>query len=220
MFTRSQSTSKDSKFAIHAGLRQTLATWNMESTWTTGKRFCKSTLDARVIANTLSRNSKCCRWGSRAYQHRETCGKRGRKNRKHNSNADICKKAADHELRYSCGYSTDFNGWAAKTANIGTSIPQIPYPFKIFMCVSPKNIHSSSSSRNVVHLAEPDTTHGHPLPHLFLNQSSSELNNPAKINGHSRVAPWRNYHPLQVMSPTELDEDRDYRHFTGNGQFT
>ena len=105
-FTRSQSTSKDSKSAIYAELRQTLATWNIGSTWTTGKRFCKSTFDAGVIANTLSRNSsiygsKNCRWGLRAHQHRETCVKRGRKNREHNSNADICKKAADHELLHS-----------------------------------------------------------------------------------------------------------------------
>ena len=28
------------------------------------------------------------------------------------------------------------------------------------------------------------------LPHLCLNQSSTNLNDPAKINGHSRVAPW------------------------------
>ena len=40
----------------------------------------------------------------------------------HNSNADISKKAADHELLYSCGYSTEFYGWTAKTADIGTSI--------------------------------------------------------------------------------------------------
>ena len=42
------------------------------------------------------------------------------------------------------------------------------------------------------------------LLHLFLNQSPSELNNPAKINGHSSVAPWRNYHPLKIMSSTGL----------------
>ena len=46
------------------------------------------------------------------------------------------------------------------------------------------------------------------LPRLFLNQSSSNLNNPAKINGHSRVAPWRNYHFLQVMRPTGLLKTR------------
>ena len=32
---------------------------------------------------------------------------------------------------------------------------------KHFVCVSPNKIHTLSSSRNVVHLAEPDTTHGH-----------------------------------------------------------
>ena len=32
---------------------------------------------------------------------------------------------------------------------------------KHIVCVSPTNMHTSSSSRNVVHLAEPDTTHGH-----------------------------------------------------------
>ena len=64
----------------------------------------------------------------------ETCGKRERKNRKHNSNADICKKAADHELLYSCGYSEEFCGWAPKTADIGTATRQIPYSI-IFFCV-------------------------------------------------------------------------------------
>ena len=32
---------------------------------------------------------------------------------------------------------------------------------KHIVCVSPKNIPNPSSSRTVVHLAEPDTTHGH-----------------------------------------------------------
>ena len=75
---------------ISAELRQMLATWNMESIWTIRKLFCKPTLDAWLITKTLSRNSSiydtmCRRWGSRAHQHRETCGKREWKNRKHNS---------------------------------------------------------------------------------------------------------------------------------------
>ena len=37
----------------------------------------------------------------------EACGKRGRTNWKHNPNADICKKAADHERLYASGYSTE-----------------------------------------------------------------------------------------------------------------
>ena len=104
---------------IHTALEVTI--------WTTGKRFCKPTFDARVIANILPRSSsiyltKCRRWGSRAHQHRETRGKRGWKNRQHNSKADNCKQAVDYELLCSCGYSTEFHGWAAKTADIGTSI--------------------------------------------------------------------------------------------------
>ena len=95
MCTLSQSTSKKSKSAIYAELRQTFATWNMESTCTTGKHFCTSTFDARVIANTSSGKSstcdtKCDRWGSRAHKHRSTCCKRWRTNWKHNPNADVC----------------------------------------------------------------------------------------------------------------------------------
>ena len=56
------------------------------------------------------------------------------------------------------------------------------------VCVSHQKTHTSSSSRNIVHLAALDvTTHGHSFL-TFLNQSSSEQNNPAKIDGHSRVA--------------------------------
>ena len=62
-----------------------LATWNRESTWTTGKRFSNPRSTRESLQNNLSRNSSiyvanCCRSGSRAYQHRKICGKRGRKN--------------------------------------------------------------------------------------------------------------------------------------------
>ena len=43
-------------------------------------------------------------------------------NRRTNSNADNCKKAVDHEFISSGGYSAEFYGWTAKTADIGTSI--------------------------------------------------------------------------------------------------
>ena len=56
----------------------------------------------------------------------ETCCKRWRANWEHNSNADICKKAVDHEFFFASGYSTEPYGWTAKTANFGTSIWQIP----------------------------------------------------------------------------------------------
>ena len=36
------------------------------------------------------------------------------------------------------------------------------------------------------------------LPYLFLHQSSGEQNNPAKIDGHSRVALWLSPDPSQV----------------------
>ena len=90
------------------------------------KNLCKSTFDSRVIANTLSRNSSTCdtkslRWGCCTHQRRETCGKRGRTNWKHNCNADTCKNTADFESFCSCGCSTEFYGWVAKTSDIGTS---------------------------------------------------------------------------------------------------
>ena len=44
---------------------------------------------------------------SAADKHKETCGKRGRTNWKRNPNADICKKAADHERLKASGYSTE-----------------------------------------------------------------------------------------------------------------
>ena len=49
------------------------------------------------------------------------------------TNADICKKAVDHEFIIVGGDSAEFYGWTAKTANIGTSIRQIPYTFFILM---------------------------------------------------------------------------------------
>ena len=45
-----------------------------------------------------------------------------------NSNADICKKAVDREFIISGGYSAEFYGWTAKTADIGNAIQQIPNP--------------------------------------------------------------------------------------------
>ena len=41
------------------------------------------------------------------------------------SNADICREAVDYEFLHSGGFSAEFHGWTAKTANIGTAIRQI-----------------------------------------------------------------------------------------------
>ena len=51
----------------------------------------------------------------------------------HNSNADICKKAVDHEFIISGGYSAEFYGWTAMTASVGTAIRQVPCTFLISM---------------------------------------------------------------------------------------
>ena len=51
----------------------------------------------------------------------------------HNSNGDIFEKAVDHGFIISGGYSAEFCGWTAKTANIGTASRQVPYIFLIPM---------------------------------------------------------------------------------------
>ena len=48
-------------------------------------------------------------------------------------NADMCKKVVDHEFIFASGDSADIHGWTAKTANIGTSIRQVPCTFYILM---------------------------------------------------------------------------------------
>ena len=45
---------------------------------------------------------------------------------RHDSNADICRKAVDHEFYKTGGLSAEFYGWTAKTANFGTAIRQVP----------------------------------------------------------------------------------------------
>ena len=45
----------------------------------------------------------------------------------HNSNADVCEKAVDHEFVNTGRYSAEPYGWTAKTAHIGAAIRQIPY---------------------------------------------------------------------------------------------
>ena len=46
---------------------------------------------------------------------------------------------------------------------------------------------------------------------VLQNQSSCNLNNPAEINGHSRVAPSRKYHLLQKVQYCTLPEANQFR---------
>ena len=51
---------------------------------------------------------------------------------RHYSNADIWRKAVDYEFYNSAGITAEFHGWTAKTADIETSIQQIPQSPIIF----------------------------------------------------------------------------------------
>ena len=55
----------------------------------------------------------------------ETLFARDDKQKRHNSSADVCEKAFDHESVNTGGISAEFYGWTAKTANIGTAIRPI-----------------------------------------------------------------------------------------------
>ena len=46
------------------------------------------------------------------------------KKQRHNSNADVCKKAVDYDFVNTCGDSAEPHGCTAKTANIGAAIRQ------------------------------------------------------------------------------------------------
>ena len=83
----------------------------------------------RFVPKSSSRNSPLYetnrdRTSSTNDRDRDLFRKRGRKNRKHNSNADIGKKAVDHEFINTGGKSAEFYGWTAKTENFGTAIRQ------------------------------------------------------------------------------------------------
>ena len=57
------------------------------------------------------------------------------------------------------------------------------------VCVPPKNIHTSSSSRNVVHLAEPDSTHRHSfLAFIFLKSLPATW---TTLRRSTATAEWR-----------------------------
>ena len=79
--------------------------------------------------------------------------------------------------------------------------------------VSPQN--TSSSARHVVHLAEPDTTHGHSFLTFFrTSEQPCEDQRPQQRGALTETPPLVGYEPNWIV------EDRDYRHFTGDGQFS
>ena len=84
------------------------------------------------------------------------------------------------------------------------------------VCVSPKNIHTSSSSRSVVHLAEPDTTLSSPFPGSVFQQPEQpwEDQRPQQRGALTKLP------PLTGCEPKRIVEDQNYRHFTRDGQFT
>ena len=89
---------------------------------------------------------------------------------------------------------------------------------KHIVCASPKNIHTTSSSRNVVHLAEPDTTHGHSFstfPESVLQRAEQPCEDQRPQSGALTELP-----PFTDYEPNWLAEAWDYRHFTRDGQFT
>ena len=40
----------------------------------------------------------------------------------HDYNADVCKKAVNHEFLFASGNSIEFYGWTARTTDIGASV--------------------------------------------------------------------------------------------------
>ena len=134
----SQSTGSRSKSSIYGEPRPKHATWHMEFVWDTGKRCWQSTSHARFITDVLSRNSSlnestCHRRKPSAEKYRGTCRWKWRTNWKHNSNANVCREAVNHEFFPTSGKSTEFYGWSAKTANIGASVWQIFHTLNVFM---------------------------------------------------------------------------------------
>ena len=117
-------------------LRQ-VAIWYMESIWIAGKRFWKWIFYTWFARKSFLRNSslqitKRDSVSSTSNRHRDLCRKRWRAKWRHNSNADICKKAVDHEFIIP-SIPQNSLGWTAKTANFGAAIRQIPYSFIIFV---------------------------------------------------------------------------------------
>ena len=94
---RSKSTSNACKLSFHAEPRQALATWHVEYIWITGNRLWLSIFFVWFIPRSSSRNSllyntKRTRISSTSNRDRDSFCKRWETKKRHNSNADICRK--------------------------------------------------------------------------------------------------------------------------------
>ena len=101
------------------------------------KRFWWSILYVWFTPRSSSRNSplrttKRTRISSTSYRVGDSFRKRWQTELRHNSNADIFRKAVDYEFVNAGGISAEFYGWTVTTANIGTAIRQIPWSPIIF----------------------------------------------------------------------------------------
>ena len=101
------------------------ATWNLSGTQ--GNVLWQSTFYVRFITDNLSKNSslyesKSHRCNPSAGKHGETCRERRGENLEHGCNADVWKKAVNHEFFFTSGNPTEFYGWTAKTTDIGASV--------------------------------------------------------------------------------------------------
>ena len=82
------------------------------------------------------------------------------------------------------------------------------------LCVAPQN--TSCSSRHVLHLADFDTTHGHSFLTFSRTNFPTFCQDPRPLQRGALTEPTlpTSYEPNRIV------EDRDYKHFTGDGQFT
>ena len=117
---------------VHAEPRQALASWHMEYFWMTGNVFGNQFFYVWFTPRSWSRNSpmrttKRTRISSTSNRVGDSFRKRWQTKWRHNSNADLCRKAVDYEFSDTGGVSAKFYGWTAKTANFGVAIRLIPW---------------------------------------------------------------------------------------------
>ena len=128
---RSQSTSSDSRFLFHAEPRQTLATWHVEYVWTVVKRSCNQFSTADSSRNHYQRIHHSLTPGDTRSVPVHTCTRTLVAIDEDRSKGTIpmstlARRPSTTKFISSSGYSAEFYGWTAKTAEIGTAIRHIP----------------------------------------------------------------------------------------------